>query len=94
MKRLMKVTLHAQPSPYAEDGFNFTAFSIDDLSGQGYIACDTVEVEFDLPPRDVLNSCAIKTYRDQQNAIRAKAQLEINRLEDAVQKLLCIAHKQ
>ena len=57
----MKCTLHAQADKYAEGGFSFSVFHEDDMTSCGYVACDTVEVEFKEPPRDVLTKGAVES---------------------------------
>ena len=93
MKKTVKVTLHAQACSYADEGFTFSALSYDDMSSQGYIACSSVEVEFDVPPRDVLVNGAVAAYRAEQQRIRAEATSKVGRIDEAIQKLLCLEYK-
>ena len=94
MKKKVKCTLHARPSEYSDDGLAFSVFDFDDASESGYTACDTVEVEFNLPPREVIVTGVIKTYRAEQDRIRAEAQAKVNNIEESIQRLLCLEHKQ
>ena len=89
----MKCTLHAQADKYAEGGFSFSVFHEDDMTSCGYVACDTVEVEFKEPPRDVLAKGAVAAYRAEQERIRAEAQSKVALLDEMIQKLLCLEHK-
>ena len=91
----MKVncTLHARLNEYVEGGFTFSVFDCDDMSECGYVACDTVEVEFAEPPMEVLVNGAVSVYRKEQERIRAEAQSKVARLDEEIQKLLCIEHK-
>ena len=90
----IKCTLHAQADKYAEGGFSFKVFNHDDMSSCGYVACDSVEVEFKEPPYEVLASGMVATYRKEQEKIRAESQSKIMLIEDAIQRLLCLEHKQ
>ncbi len=89
----IQCTLHAHADKYAEGGFSFNVFSYDDMASCGYVACDTVEVEFKEPPMDVLVNGAVAAYRKEQERIRAEAHLKVMQLDEAIQKLLCIEHK-
>jgi hypothetical protein len=89
----IKCTLHAQADKYSDSGFSFTVFSHDDMSSAGYVACDTVEVEFKEPPIEALVNGAVATYRKEQERIRAEAHLKVMRLDEEIQKLLCLEHK-
>ena len=89
----IKCTLHARAEKYAEGGFSFTVFSQDDMTSCGYVACDTVEVEFAEPPREVLVNGAVAAYRKEQERIRAEAQSKVMRLDEEIQKLICIEYK-
>jgi len=89
----IKCTLHAMADKYAEGGFSFKVFNHDDMTSCGYVACDTVEVEFAEPPMEVLVNGAVSAYRKEQERIRAEAQSKVAKLDEEIQKLLCIEHK-
>ena len=86
----ISVTLHSKPDQYEESGFCFHPFEHADMSGQGYTALDTVEVEFNVPPRSVLVAGAVSSYRAEIQRIRAEAQAKVTALDEEIQKLLCI----
>lgn len=85
--------MHAQADKYAEGGFSYSVFSHANMASCGYVACDTVEVEFNEPPRDVLVNGAVAAYREEQQKIRAEAQSKVNALEEVIQRMLSIEHK-
>jgi len=89
----MQCTLHAKANQYAEDGFDYHIFHHTDMTSCGYTACDTVEVEFNLPPREVLTKGVVEAYRAEQQRIRAEAQSNVTQIEEAIQRLLCLEHK-
>lgn len=89
----IKCTLHATPDQYEEGGFAFHVFRHEDMSGCGYTALDTVEVEFTVPPRDVMVNGAIAAFRQKQREIRAEAEVKAKNIEEQIQRLLCIEHK-
>ena len=89
----IKCTLHATADKYADGGFSFEVFSHDDMTSCGYVAYDTVEVEFADPPMEVLVNGAVSAYRKEQERIRAEAQSKVAKLDEEIQKLLCIEHK-
>ena len=89
----IKCTLHSKPDTWAEGGIGFRVFNNDDMSSFGYTALQTVEVEFNDIPREVLVSGAIAAYREEQKRIRAEAQSKVARLDEAIQSLLCLEHK-
>ena len=93
MKERMQCTLHSKVDQYEDDGFSYHVFSHEDMTSCGYTALSTIEVEFDLPPRDVLIAGAVAAYREEQKRIRAEAQIKVTQLDDAIQRLLCIEHK-
>lgn len=93
MKKQVKVTLHAKADKYSDNGLAFSVFDHQDMSSYGYVACDTVEVEFDLPPGDVLVNGLVAAYRAEQTRIRAEAQAKITAIEETIQKMLCLEHK-
>ena len=86
-------TLHASRSEYAEGGFTFSVSNHEDMQTYGYVACDTVLVEFNMPPREVLVNGAVAAYRAEQSRIRAEAQSKCVMLDEEIQKLLCIEDK-
>ncbi|MCR4305291.1 MAG: hypothetical protein NUV63_13905 [Gallionella sp.] len=89
----IKCTLHAQADKYAEGGFSFHVFHRNDMTYCGYVACDTVEVEFAEPPIEALVNGAVAAYRKEQERIRAEAHSKVSLLDEEIQKLLCIEHK-
>ena len=89
----IKCTLHAQIDKYGEDGFSYHVFKHEDMTSCGYVACDTVEVEFDDPPRDALVNGAVEACRKEQQRIRAEAQSKVSAIDDEIQRLLCIENK-
>ena len=93
MKMKLPVTLHAYVADYEESGFGFIIFGHPSKSGE-YVVCDTVEVEFDCPDREVLVNGAVAAYRAEQQRIRAEAQQKVNGIEEAISKLLCIENKE
>jgi hypothetical protein len=93
MKMKMKITLHAQPSKYEEGGFYYTVNTHEDMTSVGYMALDSVEVEFNVPPHEVMVNGAIAIYRAEQAKLRADAQEKVNGLEEEIQKLLCLENK-
>lgn len=89
----VKCTLHSQPDQYAEGGYSFSVFNSEDMSMCGYTALDTVEVEFTVPPRDVMVNGAIAAFRKKQQEIRAEAEAKAQSIEEQIQRLLCIEHR-
>ena len=89
----IKCTLHAQEDKNEESGFAFRVFNNDDMSSCGYVACDSVVIEFKEPPRDVLVKGAVAAYRKEIGRVRAEAQSKVARLDEEINKLLCIEHK-
>lgn len=90
----IKCVLHSIPDKFTEGGFNFRVFDLEDMSSCGYTACDTQEVEFNVPPREVLVDGAVAAYRAEQQRIRAEAQGKVQALDEEIQKLLCLEHKE
>lgn len=89
----VKCTLYAQADKYTEEGFSFSVFNCDSMESLGYVPCDSVEVEFKEPPREVLVNGAVAAYREEQARIKAEAQSKVALLDEEIQRLLCIEHK-
>ena len=89
----IKCTLHAQADRFADGGVSFHVFAHENMASCGYVACDTVEVEFDVPPRDVLIPGFVEAYRAEQQRIRAEAQSKVTLLDEEIQKLLALEDK-
>ena len=84
----VKCTLHAKVDRFAKDGFAYSVFDHEDMASCGYTALDTVEVEFTMPPHDVLVNGLVAAFRAEQQRIRAEMQQRVNALEEQIQKLL------
>ena len=58
-----------------------------------FIHIELREIEFDEPPRDVLQTRTIATYRAEQQKIRAEAHKKVANIQEQIDKMLSIEHK-
>ena len=76
-----------------ENPDDYIAFCCEDMSSCGYVfVCETT-CTFNPPPRVEQISKHIAVLRAEQANIRAEAESKANRLEETIQKLLCIEYK-
>lgn len=87
-----KAYVHAQYNDWEKE-YRFSVWSHDMSGVQGYVLVQEIEVEFDAPPRDVLVNGTIEAYRKEQQKIRADAESKVNRLQQAIDDLLCLEYK-
>ncbi len=96
MKHTAEITvyIHAQRD-YVYGGIKFSAIGCDmsEYSGYTMIEKKNVTVEFDIADDFSLDAEEIKAMRAEQKRIKAEAQLQVTRLEERIQSLLCIEHK-
>jgi hypothetical protein len=88
----MKAYVHAQYSEWAKE-YRFSIWSQDMSSCGGYVLVQEVEVDFEAPPREVLVNGTIEAYRKEQQNIRAEAESKVNRIQQAIDDLLCLEYK-
>lgn len=89
----IKGYIHAAYDEY-EKKYDFRVWS-QDMTHGSYTGplVEVVEIEFNEPPREVLVNGTIGAYREQQQKIRAEAESKCNRLQQAIDDLLCIEDK-
>lgn len=59
-------------------------------TSDGEINVHETEIEFDEPPREVLDAGTIKAYRAEQEKLKAETHVKLMRIEEAIQSLLAI----
>lgn len=64
-----------------------------DVSGKEYTKITTVDVEFDAPPQEVLVAESVAAWKEEQQRIQAEATMKVNRLQQAINDMLCLEHK-
>ena len=96
MKHNLKKTMfvHAQKT-YGEDVFKLD-FLACDMSQYGYIFIGEVEVsvDYELPDDFNLTQVEIDSLRKEKKRIQAEAQNSITRIDEQIQSLQCIEHKE
>lgn len=88
----VKGYIHAQYDEYEKE-YRFSIWTHDMTSCQGYVLVEEVEIEFNAPPHEVLVNGTIAAYKAEQQKIRAEAESKVNRLQRAIDDLLCIEYK-
>ena len=85
-----------------KDGFGITNLNIASINltclvtslSESLVTKKIFDVEFDIPDGFNVNVELVKTLRKQQKAIQADAQMKFTQLEERIQSLLCIEHKE
>jgi len=72
---------------------DYTVFCIEDMSSCGYVLVAKTTCSFDVPPVVEQIPKHIAALRAEQANIRARAESDTTRLEETIQKLLCIEYK-
>ena len=95
MKHVITTELYIHAEKDYQGKVNFKAYG-SDMSQYGYICvCNFPQsVEFDLPEGFSYTVEEIKALQAQKKAVQAKANQEIVRIEERIQSLLCIEHKE
>lgn len=88
----LNVTVHAQWDQW-EKKYVYTTWSYEDMSGQGYTPIQTVEVEFQEPPLEVLSNKTVAIWKKEQERIQAEATQKVNELQRQINEMLCLEHK-
>lgn len=88
----VKVYIHAQYNQY-EKTFSYSAHYCN-MQDYGYTLLETQDLEFTPPSFESLANKTIKALRDQQSKILATAQSESARVEQVIDILLYIEHKE
>ncbi len=67
-----------------------------DMSEYGYIFLGEVEVsvDYELPDDFNFTQCQIDALRKEQKRILAESQKKVTEIEEQIQKMLCIEHKE
>ena len=86
--------VHAEKR-YGEDGYKL-ALKICDMSQYGYVFLGEVEVSanYELPDDFNFTKCEIDLLRKEQKRILAESQKKVTEIEEQIQKMLCIEHKE
>ena len=96
MKHTIKSTMfvHAEKEYGGEEEFKLKLLACD-MSQYGFILIGEVEVsvDYDLPDNFNYTQAEIDSLRKEQKRIQAEAQNNITRIEEKIQSLLCIEHK-
>ena len=94
MKHTEEITVYIHARKNWDETIKFTV-DVADMSQYGWIMVleKKVEIEFDLPPEFNIDAESIKAMRSEQKRINAEAHLQVTRLEERIQSLLCIEHK-
>ncbi len=87
------VYIHAQRD-YLTRGIRFSAVGCD-MREYGYTLIETkqVSVGFEIADDFSFDAEEIKAMRAEQKRIQAEAQMNVTRIEERIQSLLCIEHK-
>lgn len=88
----MQLFIHARYSEYTKN-FSFEVYPTD-MSAYGYIHLETRELTFSPPPLTNLIFLQTQQLKDKLEKVRADAQVEVTKIEEALQKLLCLEHKE
>lgn len=88
----MQLFIHARYSEYTKD-FSFEVYPTD-MSAYGYIHLETRELPFTPPPIANLIFLQHQQLKDKLEKVRADAQVEVGKIEESIQKLLCLEHKE
>ncbi len=95
MKHTEEITVYIHAQRNYKDEIKFSVIGCD-MSQYGYVLLETknVTVEFNIADDFSLDAAEIKAMRAEQKRIQAEAQMLVTRLEDRIQSLLCIEHKE
>lgn len=97
MKRTSQIELflHARKDWEGKDYYSAFQSDMSGTTGFGFVvAKTTVDVDFEIPDDFNLNVEMVNALRKQQKSIQAEAQMKLTQIEDQIQRLLCIEHKE
>ena len=89
----IKAYVHAKWDTY-EKKYGFFVWSIEDMRSSGYIPVGLPHILTIAPNESDMKNATIAAIRDEQQKIRAEAQSKFMQLEESIQSLLAIEHKQ
>lgn len=81
--------------PYGENDHHLKLMAAD-MSEYGYICLGGIEVsvDYELPDDFNFTQCEIQLLRKEQKRILAESQKKVTEIEEQIQKMLCIEHKE
>ena len=85
----LKVIAHAKIDAYVEGGVSYLVSS-HDMSYFGHVVIGESEIEIDPASKTDLINGTVKAMRAVQKTKRAEAERECIKIEEAIQRLLCI----
>jgi len=91
MKITKTIYLSAKPASWEEDGYNFT---IVDFERDDCIAISSMEVTMEVPEGFDLTTGQIDMLKTEQKKILAEAGLKAANIEEKIQRLLFIEHRE
>ena len=96
MKHEMQIELflHSRLRYDGEPEFRVHLCDMSGSTGFGVLVTQkAIDVEFDVPMNFNPSVEMVNLLRKEQKAIQAEAQMQVTRLEERIQSLLCIEHK-
>lgn len=84
--------VHAQLNRWGEEKFSYSVF-LTDMSAYGHVFIEDVEIEIDEPSVADVVAGTVAALRAQQKKERADAELACTKLDEQIQRLLCIENQ-
>lgn len=91
MKQKIKLFIHAAKESY-ETTYRFVTFP-SDYSNYGYVLLGVKDITVEVPDIKDIILLHVKNLEAKKAKVLADAMMNSNRLDDEIQKLLCLEHK-